>query len=128
MSCNGRYSGQSRYGSTLAPVRNVRFTNPVYTTQFVDKEALIDSGASGTMISKDIAAKLALVEIRKSKSYDYEGNFTGIKPVYVVTVSCDNLSHNVEAVETNGFPIIGRDIINTLQLTLRGPQQRWEMS
>lgn len=127
MSCNGRYSGQSRYGNTLAPVRIVRFINPVYTTQFVDRESLIDSGASGTMIPKDIAEKLALIEIRKSDSYDYEGNFTGRKSVYVVTVSCDNLSHNVEALETNGIPIIGRDILNTLQLTLRGPQQRWEM-
>ena len=127
MSCNGRYSGQKRYGSTLAPVRNVRFTNPVYITQFVDREALIDSGASGTMIPKDIAEELALVEIRKSDSYDYEGNFKGSKPVYVVTVLCDNLSHNVEAIETNGSPIISRDILNTLQLTLQGPQQRWEM-
>jgi len=127
LSCNGRYSGQRVYGSSVAPVKKVRFTNPQYITQFVDTEALIDSGASGTMIPKDVAEELALLEIRKSDSYDFEGNHKGRKPVYVVTVSCDNLSQNVQAVETNGIPIIGRDILNTLQLTLRGPQQHWEM-
>ena len=127
MSCNGRYSGQRIYGSNVAPVKKIRFTNPQYTTQFVDTEAIIDSGASGTMIPKDVAEELALLEIRKSDSYDYEGKSTGRKPVYVVIVSCDNISKNVQAVETNGMPILGRDILNTLQLTLRGPQQRWEM-
>jgi len=127
LSCSGRYIRRPKYGSTLAPVRTVRFTNPVYTTQFVEREALIDSGASGTLIPRDIASDLALVEIRKSMTRDYQGNSLGKEPVYVVRVTCDNLTHDVEAIETPGFPIIGRDILNQLQTTLRGPQQRWEM-
>jgi len=127
LSCNGRYTRNARYGSNLAPVRQVKFFNPIVDTHFAERESLIDSGASATFIPADVADELALVELRRSPVFDFQGNPVGTKPVYVVTITCDTLSHNVQAIETDGFPIIGRDILNTLDLTLRGTQQRWEM-
>lgn len=127
MSCNGRYTRQQKYGDTLAPVKLVRFLNPLNELNFVEIEALLDSGASATFIPKKVAEDLALVEMRKSPTYDYQRKSTGLKPVYAVIVSCDSMSNVVEAIETDGFPIIGRDVLNTTQLTLNGPQQRWAM-
>jgi len=94
----------------------------------VEEEALLDSGASGTMIPRRVADELGLQKTGMSKTYDYQGKFTGEKPVYVVTVSCDSMNNNVSAVETDGFAIIGRDILNTIKFTLDARRNNWEMS
>lgn len=98
------------------------------STRPVEQEALLDSGASGTMIPRSVVDELGLQKSKMSKTYDYQGKFTGLKPVYVVTVSCDSMISNVEAVETDGFAIIGRDILNTIKFTLDARRNNWDMS
>ena len=81
MSCSGNYKFNANlYGSNPAPVKLIRFTNPISATQFVDLESLVDSGATVTMIPKDVAQNLALQEIDRRPVRDYEGN-TRLKPV-----------------------------------------------
>lgn len=127
MSCSGVYRFDANlYGSNPAPVKLIRFTNPIITTHFVDLEALVDSGSTVTMIPKDIAQDLALQEIDRRLVRDYEG-VSRLSPVYVVEVSCDTFTQRVEAVETKGIPIIGRDVMNGLEVILDGPHQRWVM-
>ena len=104
----------------------LRFSHPVYDTQFVDEEALLDSGASATMITKKIAENLALQEIDRRVVVDFDGNEYE-KSVYVVKVSCDSVVNVVEVLETDVQPILGRDILNQFEVKLNGPQQRWEM-
>jgi len=128
LSCSGGYIRNTSYGSTNAPVKKVSFSNPINPTRPVEQEALLDSGASGTFIPRSVADELALQKIRMSKTYDFQGNFTGEKPVYVVTVSCDSMINNVEAIETDGFAIIGRDILNTIIFTLNARRNSWDMS
>jgi len=38
------------------------------------------------------------------------------------------MNNNVSAVETDGFAIIGRDILNTIKFTLDARRNNWEMS
>ncbi len=128
MSCSGGFVKKPSLGSTIAPVKKISFFNPMYLTRPVEREALLDSGASGTMIPEDVAEELALEKIKMAKTYDYKGTFTGEKPVYVVTVSCDSMTNNVEAIETPGIAIIGRDILNTIKFSLDARRNRWEMS
>lgn len=127
MSCAGNYRfNNNRYGQNSAPVKLIRFSHPVQTTQFVDEEALIDSGSSVTFIPKSIVDTLALKEIDRRQVRDFEGNARP-KPVYVVKVSCDTLTFTIQVIETDAYPIIGRDIINQFETKLDGPHQRWGM-
>jgi len=128
LSCSGGYVKKPHFGSTIAPVKKISFSNPMYPDRPIEREALLDSGASNTMIPRDVAEELALQQIRTSKTYDYKGTFTGEEPVYVVSVSCDSMINNVEAIETRGGAIIGRDILNTIKFSLDARRNRWEMS
>jgi len=128
LSCSGRYIRNTSYGLTSAPVKKVSFSNPLDPTRPVEQEALLDSGASGTLIPRSVANELGLQISKMAKTYDYQRKFTGLKPVYVVTVSCDSMINNVEAIETNGSAIIGRDILNTIKFTLDARRNNWEMS
>jgi len=114
------------YGKNNAPVKKVQFSNPVNPSRPIEVEALLDTGASGSMIPKKYADDLALLEIRKSKVAGYDGKFTE-KPVYVVRVTCDDMTNDIEAIETDGIPLIGRDILNSVKLTFTAQQGQWEM-
>jgi len=128
MSCNGNYRfNENLYGHTPAPVKLIRFTSPEFHDRSIDEETLIDSGASGTLISKNIVDQLALEETDRVESFDFEENSTGFKPIYIVQVSCDSFSFDIDAMETNSHPILGRNVLNQLELLLRGRNQTWEM-
>lgn len=128
MSCKGRYVLKGIYGSNNAPVKKIQFSNPINSSRPIETEALLDTGASQTFIPKKYANELALEKIRMSKTYDYRGKPTGEYPVYVVTVTCDGMTNNVQAIETDGFAIIGRDILNSVEFILTARQGKWEMS
>jgi len=125
LSAKGTYS--TRYYARAYPAVHIKFVHPVYPQLSDETEALIDSGASGTLIPQSTVKKLALRAINETIMKDYQGNITGKKPVYYVTVVIDSLIFNVNAAETEGNAIIGRDIMNKLTTTLYGKQQKWEM-
>jgi len=129
LSCAGNYRfNNNKYGHNPAPVKLIRFSHPTITTQFVDDEALIDSGSSITLIPKNIAETLGLQEIDRRQIRDFEGKISSeLKPVYVVQVSCDTITHTIQVIETDGIPIIGRDIMNQLETRLIGTRQTWSM-
>lgn len=125
MSANGSYS--TRHASRAYPAASIRFVHPIVSNLFDEVDALIDSGASGTLIPKTSAETLGLTPINRAEMRDYRGVVIGFRPVYYVTVVIDSLTFTVNAAETEGEAIIGRDILNKLTTTLRGVQQKWEM-
>jgi len=125
MKVNGAYS--TKTSRRAYPAVNIRFTHPVYEAQSVEAEAMIDSGASGTLIPKSIADQLALQPINYTVMKDYQGKVTGKKPLYAVIVKVGSMVFNLDVAETDGHAIIGRDLMNKLTTTLWGRQQKWEM-
>lgn len=84
--------------------------------------ALIDSGADLTNIPATVAMSLGLQPIDFIEVGDYSGKSHGDKPVYEVRVIIDAISFDVDAAETEGEFLIGRDLINNVKLTLDGPR------
>lgn len=125
MNAVGRYS--TKISKRAYPAAMIKFLHPVYENQSVEVEALIDSGASGTLIPESIAEQLALQPMNKTIMKDFQGKVIGEKPVYHIKVIIDSLEFNVDAAETEGFAIIGRDVLNKITTTLQGIQQKWEM-
>ena len=126
MSAAGSYS--TKTSKRAYPAANIRFVHPVYEQQSVEVEALIDSGASGTLIPESIVDQLALQPINTATMRDYRGIVIGTKSVYHIKVVVDSLEFNVDVAETEGPAIIGRDVLNKITTTLQGVQQRWEMN
>ena len=126
MSAAGSYS--TKRSKRAYPAANIRFVHPVYEQQSVEVEALIDSGASGTLIPESIVDQLALQPINTATMIDYRWIVIGTKPVYHIKVVVDSLEFNVDVAETEGPAIIGRDVLNKITTTLQGVQQRWEMN
>lgn len=125
MSTEGRYS--TKESKKAYPAAVIKFIHPVYESQSVEVEALIDSGASATLIPESIVDQLALQPINKATMKDYQGKVIGKKSVYYLKVVIDSLEFNVNAAETEGFAIIGRDVLNKITTTLYGVQQKWEL-
>lgn len=125
MSTEGSYS--TKTSKKAYPAANIRFIHPVYEEQFVEVEALIDSGASGTLIPESIVEQLALQPINRATMRDYQGKVVGEKSVYHIKVIIDSLEFYVDVAETEGFAIIGRDVLNKITTTLKGVQQKWMM-
>ena len=94
----------------------------------IEDDALIDSGASGTFIPRTIADNLGLIPNNFVPVQDFEGTITGQRGVYTVKVELGTEIFTLRAIETNGYSIVGRDILNKHKTLLQGIQQKWEIS
>ena len=125
MSAVGKYS--TKITKRAYPAATIKFIHPVYGNQSEEVEALIDSGASATLIPESIADNLALIPLNKITMKDFQGKVVGEAPVYHIKVMINSLEFDIDVAETKGFAIIGRDVLNKLTTTLQGVQQKWEM-
>ncbi|MHB8601588.1 MAG: retropepsin-like aspartic protease [Nitrosotalea sp.] len=111
-----------------APFANLTITHPINKTDTYDVEALVDTGADVTLITKSVVENLHLIPNDFVNMHDYEGNFVGSKAKYLVGVSFGTFHFNIHAIETDGEPILGRDILNRLTTVLKGTAKQMEMS
>lgn len=111
-----------------APFANLTITHPINKIDTFDVEALVDTGADATLITKSVVENLHLIPNDLADMYDYEGNFVGQKPKYLIGVSFGTFHFNIQAIETDGEPILGRDILNKLTTVLKGTAKLMEMS
>jgi len=110
------------------PCIHTTFTNPVNANlQTEEKEVLVDSGSTVTCISDSVIEKLGLVPCGNTSVRDFEDRVVDNKMVYFIKVSFGRFNFVVKAIQTNGHPIIGRDIINQLTVILNGPAQKLEV-
>ncbi len=89
---------------------------------------MIDSGADGSMIPRGVVEILQLIPFTLVPTRDFQGNDTGDKAVYRVTISLGTFDFSISMVETDGRAIIGRDILNQLTTTLKGREEELEIS
>ncbi len=126
MIASGTYG--TKFQRKAYPQAKIRFIHPAFPQYFEEVDALIDSGASGTCIPKVIANKLGLKATNTTTVDDFENKKSPTKNVYAVKISINSSEYIVNAVETNAYAIVGRDIMNTLTTALKGVQQKWDMS
>jgi len=121
---------KNRYNSNIfppAPYAKVTVVHPTNSNQSVDDDALVDSGASGSLISKWIAERLMLVPNNIVPVRDFQGNVVGNKPTFQVKINIGTFSFSIIVAETDGKTIIGRDIMNQLTTILKGRARELEM-
>lgn len=111
------------------PCIDVTFINPVIPANTIDvMEVLADTGATNTFIPKRIIERLELIPSSIAKVYDFEKKEKEEqKLVYRVIVSFGPFNIPTSAIETDGDPIIGRDVINQFTAILRGRAAQMEM-
>lgn len=127
MTASGSYGTKFQAGPAYPQVK-IKFIDPILDTNNVETDALIDSGASGTFIPVSVINKLQIIPNNTAPVYDFRGQKTGDKGVYTVKIAIGNETLSIRAVETDGYAIIGRDILNKKTTTLKGIQQKWEMA
>lgn len=112
---------QENFNPPAAAIR-IAINNKYINKSEDDILALIDTGASGSSIPKDLAKRLELQPHDFAEQFDYEDISHGWKPLYYVDLSLGSLSFNnveVDEKDDNLF-IIGRDVLNQTKLVLDG--------
>ncbi len=114
-----------------APVITIKVRRPDNTDKYYEEQALIDTGAFKSCITKNIIDELVLIKmsvvtVGGYKETDYEEIDT-----YGAQIKLDGLFDDlVEVIElpNHAESIIGRDIINKLNILLEGKNKKFEIS
>lgn len=85
--------------------------------------ALVDSGADATMLPVDILTDVhaRYVETRQMRSVTGQTTLVSMYRVYIRVGPYGLSGLAVIAVQEGGEPILGRDVLNQLEVTLIGP-------
>jgi|SRR3990167_9042766 len=108
------------FGTTRAPACDIALS---WRGKTVTVTALVDSGASGTLIPRSAVDDLALAKIgeRGVRGIDSPSR---LKPMYRVNIDFLGLlleNHAVTLLEDREFALVGRDILNRYRTLLNGP-------
>lgn len=117
----GPFAYRSGFGPTPAPVEDVTIG---WRGRVEPLQALIDSGASGTLIPDSLVAKLALRKIGEVKASGYDASKVEPRDLYaadIVFLGFRFDRHPVVAVPRT-YVLIGRDLLNRYKTTLDGPR------
>jgi len=109
------------FGSTLAPVLDIHVS---WGARSVPLQALVDSGASTTLIPVRLVNDLGLRKIKESAVSGYDGRKER-RGVYVVNLEFSGLmflNRPVVAIPNRDYALVGRDILNSHVTTLDGPR------
>ena len=115
----GPFPYQRGFGSTPAPICDITVS---WEGRTLTVPALIDSGASGTVIPDSLVTPLSLRKIREIPVTGVEGR-RELRSMYVVDIGFLGFqfpSHPVIGIPRRTFALIGRDILNRHTATLRG--------
>jgi hypothetical protein len=125
-----------------APFLEVSFLTPILLNvkNSVASHAIIDSGASISVIPKSIVVKLELkyidvIETRGFRSSDFEDNNKNKGEeqksyVYPIVITIESLGNFITKVITwdKEYSLIGRDLLNNWLVLLNGPDKKFEIS
>lgn len=120
----GPFPYRSGFGSTPAPAGDITIS---WHGQADRLQALIDSGASGTVIPDSLVSKLSLRKIDEIRASGFDGKVE-IRGVYVADIDFLGLRfnrHPVVAGPNRTYALIGRDILNRYTTTLYGPRREF---
>ena len=125
-----------------APFLEVSFLTPIplNVKNSIVSHAIIDSGASISVIPKSIVVKLELkyidvIETRGFRSSDFEDNNKNKGEeqksyVYPIVITIESLGNFITKVITwdEEYSLIGRDLLNKWLVLLNGPDKKLEIS
>jgi predicted aspartyl protease len=121
---------QNGYGSTPAPVCQIELS---WRGNRINAPALVDSGASGTLIPRFVVVALGLTQFGERRVSGVFGP-QHMAPLY--RVDLDFLGFAVQALVVTAPPpaqpdrayvLVGRDILNRYTTTLSGPLQHFSV-
>ncbi len=124
----GPFPYLSGYGSTPAPVCKVTLS---WNGKSVTVPALIDSGASATLIPPSVIANLSLKKIGERKM---SGVFGGplLGPIYRVNLDFLGFIFRAYPVAVptrdRDYALIGRDVLNLYVTTFNGPRTEFSIT
>jgi predicted aspartyl protease len=99
---------------------------PAGGTRAIGLRALIDSGASITVIPAGTAEELQLAEVGRMRIRGVGGTAHEVA-VYAVEIETAGTTSLVRAVGLGESALVGRDLLNQWTVTLRGPQKLVEI-
>ena len=106
-----------------APVVQVLLSNPVNPSSQMTFTALVDTGADITVVPDSVAAQLGLVHQGDILVRGFNGASV-LRPTFIVDIQIGR--HWFDLVEVISAPtnelILGRNVLNLLDLRLNGPQ------
>lgn len=112
-----------------APVLPITIYSPKFKNPKVSLTALVDYGADATMIPRDMLKKVRARYVETRRLRGISGLGYPVK-TYLVTVQIGpHTIYGIEAVaiEPKSQPLIGRDVLNQLVVTLDGPATTTEV-
>jgi predicted aspartyl protease len=104
------------------PVLDVAVSRPGSGAAAVEVEAIIDTGADGTLISRDLLDQIGAPFVDQAYLLGVMGTRQAVD-LYLVTVRVASLTFpglRVAALPAGGMTILGRDVLNQLHLGLVG--------
>lgn len=118
----------SREYDPPAPVISIEISNPSNKRQNYQEKALLDTGADFTCIPSDVLNNLTLVKMREVRLAGYEEKDFEVKSTYSINLKFNGFEDITEVVAIDsGSPIIGRDILNKLELILDGKKLQFDI-
>ncbi len=126
MSLNIDFSYEKLKFNPAAPVVTVELRSPAFplSRYAVRVLALIDTGASGTVIPWSSVDRLNLQQVDQVKARGYDQKDFSLLPVFSAHLTIPGLESLIVRViprESDEYAIIGRDVINRWLLELNGP-------
>lgn len=103
-----------------APVLPVRISGPGAPASVL-VAALADTGAGMTALPADLPAQLRLPVAARTLVSGFDGQ-PRIVPTYTVEISVAGYTTVLKAIGYGAVAVLGRDVLNALLITLRGPQ------
>jgi predicted aspartyl protease len=113
-----------------APVMAVRLAAPDHAPQIGPSPALIDTGSDGTFIPTALLEQLNVPAVYTTNVRSHSGDALRRASVHKVDVLFDSIRlPSVEAVSDDwgNEIILGRNVLNKMQLLLDGPEQMTEL-
>lgn len=121
-----------RYNTQLqppAPFVHLLLRNPADGSELLAVPAQIDTAADLTVLPQSLVKNLGLAQIG-TMLIGGLGGITYTLPTYVVLVGIHDLATKpikVVASADEDWPLLGRDLLNSVRLTLDGPQSVLEI-
>ena len=109
-----------------APVANVTVRRPDDGREQRDVPMLMDSGADVTLIPRHVVASLGLAALGQTyEVVGFDGQAGEVPAVSAALVLAGRTYTGQFLVTDTEWGILGRNILNTLVLTLDGPRRQW---
>ena len=109
-----------------APCMSATIRNPILDLH-ESVRAKLDTGADITIITEDLAQRLKLVQARCERFRGFDGQVT-VKPTHYVNIEFNGYQFKMVRVTYGSQVLIGRDILNNLEIHLYGKNLTFEVT